>query len=219
MDAGELVLVASAVTVGAVHTLLGVDHTVPILALSRAEGWGLKKSLAVTTCLGLVHLGSAALIFVLASSFAWPLARLVSLEDIRGEWALRGLVLFGFVYGTLALLRLLTGPLGRRVKGTPASRGSLARFVPFGVVLSVLGPCEPLLPLLTAGHGASGFGLPLAIFGAFSVGTLVTMLSVVGLGFVGLQKASGRYPSLDQLTPYSHVLAGYGVCWTALLLI
>jgi nickel/cobalt transporter (NicO) family protein len=220
MDAGELALVASAAMLGAVHTLLGVDHTVPILALSRAEGWKLRKTLAATTLLAALHVGSAALIFSFAKSFGWPLAKLFHIEGARGQWALRLLVLFGFVYGTLALIRVLWRPMENRiVKANTVSGARLAPFLPYGVAVSVLGPCEPLLPLLTAGQAVSSLALRLATLAAFSLATLITMLLVVGLGFLGLEKAGRRFDILRRLAPHSHVLAGYGVCLTALVLL
>ena len=56
------VLIGAAASIGFLHTIMGPDHYVPFIAMSRARGWSLLKTMLVTTACGLGHvIGSAAL--------------------------------------------------------------------------------------------------------------------------------------------------------------
>lgn len=46
-------LAASAAGIGFVHTLLGPDHYIPFVAMSRAGGWSLRKTALITSLCGL----------------------------------------------------------------------------------------------------------------------------------------------------------------------
>jgi ABC-type nickel/cobalt efflux system permease component RcnA len=83
----------------------------------------------------------------------------------------------------------------------PATARSITPWALF--VIFVLGPCEPLIPVLmypAAQHSVWG---TVAVVLAFGAATLVTMLVVVYLGLRGLE----RLP-LDSAERYSHALAG-----------
>ena len=44
-------LLGTAVGIAALHTAVGVDHTLPFIALGRAQNWTLRKVLVVTALL------------------------------------------------------------------------------------------------------------------------------------------------------------------------
>ncbi|MDD5695858.1 MAG: sulfite exporter TauE/SafE family protein, partial [Bacteroidales bacterium] len=70
-------------------------------------------------------------------------------------------------------------------------------------IIFVLGPCEPLIPLLmypAATHSISGMILVAAIF---SLTTILTMLTVVILAYYGLQ-----FIPMKGVERYMHVIAG-----------
>lgn len=85
-----------------------------------------------------------------------------------------------------------------------AATGSLTPWIIF--VIFVLGPCEPLIPLLmypAATHSVAGVLWVTAVFG---VVTVVTMLLAVTLCTAGLGKLSfGRFAR------YDHAMAGFAV--------
>jgi hypothetical protein len=56
------VLCLSAISVGAIHTLLGPDHYVPLVAMSRVGGWSLTKTLGVTAACGLGQVAGAVVV-------------------------------------------------------------------------------------------------------------------------------------------------------------
>ena len=61
-DATASLLLGSAASLAAVHTLIGVDHSIPFIVMGRARGWSLRRTLGVTGACGLVHVASSVLI-------------------------------------------------------------------------------------------------------------------------------------------------------------
>ena len=59
-DLGLLMLTAA--SIGAVHTLLGPDHYLPFVALSRSANWSTRRTVAVTSACGAGHVLSSILI-------------------------------------------------------------------------------------------------------------------------------------------------------------
>lgn len=223
MTSELLLLMGTAATVAFVHTLLGPDHYLPFIAMAKARGWTLGKTIKVTLWCGLGHLlGSVALGFggILLGS---GLSRLVKIEALRGEiaaWMLCGLGLAYAVWGVRRALRNRPhshwhqhddtvhhhehGHSGAHahVHDHRQDAGALAPWVMF--IIFVLGPCEPLIPLLM--YPAATHSLPgvLAVTTVFGVVTVATMLAtVVGL-FAGLRRI--RFQALHR---YSHALAGF----------
>jgi nickel/cobalt exporter len=52
MDRSLLVLLGTAATIGFVHTVLGPDHYLPFIVLSKARGWTARKTALVTALAG-----------------------------------------------------------------------------------------------------------------------------------------------------------------------
>ncbi|HQU42360.1 MAG: hypothetical protein B7Z73_11475 [Planctomycetia bacterium 21-64-5] len=62
MNADLGALSVAAVSIGFFHTLLGPDHYVPFVAMSRLGGWSRRKTLVVTLLCGVAHVGSSVLL-------------------------------------------------------------------------------------------------------------------------------------------------------------
>jgi sulfite exporter TauE/SafE len=85
-----------------------------------------------------------------------------------------------------------------------AASGRLAPWIVF--VIFVLGPCEPLIPLLmypAARENLAGVFVVTAVFGLV---TVMTMTGVVAVTLSGLQRLR-----LRRLEPYGHALAGCAI--------
>ena len=52
-------LLWAAASLAVVHTLLGIDHSLPLAALGRARGWALGRTLLVTGVCGAGHVASS----------------------------------------------------------------------------------------------------------------------------------------------------------------
>jgi sulfite exporter TauE/SafE len=102
-------LVATAASIGFVHTLLGPDHYLPFVALARARGWSQRKTIAVTTICGLGHVGSSVLLGSIGIAAGLAVERLMHIESVRGDIAAWLLLAFGLVYLMWGIRRGIAG--------------------------------------------------------------------------------------------------------------
>lgn len=217
-------LLATAAGVACAHTLLGVDHYLPFAGMARAFHWSRGKLLAITLLCGVGHVLSSAVLGLVGIAAGITLASLRSIESTRGQIAAWGLLAFGLVYFAWGMRRALRhrphqhphvhqdGTLHththvhehehlhvhQHAGQTPRSVTPWMLFTLF-----LLGPCEPLIPLLmvpAAQKSWLGVGLVILVFGVF---TLVTMAAGA------LACASGmRLLPVQTLERYAHALAG-----------
>lgn len=103
---GFMALLVTALTVGVVHTLLGPDHYIPFIAMSKAGGWSWRKTLRITWLCGAAHVLSSVALGLFG---VWSvrrmgvdaeniLARLTGIESVRGDLAGWLLLAFGLAY-------------------------------------------------------------------------------------------------------------------------
>ena len=50
------ILIATAASIGFIHTLIGPDHYLPFIMMSKARGWSVAKTLWITLACGVGHL-------------------------------------------------------------------------------------------------------------------------------------------------------------------
>jgi sulfite exporter TauE/SafE len=216
-----VVLAGTAATIAFVHTILGPDHYLPFIALSKARGWSAGRTLAITGACGVGHVLSSIVLGFVGIGIGTALFRLEAIEAFRGEIAAWFLIAFGFTYFVWGFHRALrarphehehshlggiththahshtgehTHPHASRARG-------MTPWVLF--LIFVFGPCEPLIPLVmfpAARGNALDVAVVASIFGAVTVGT---MLGVVLAAYHGLSRL--RVPALER---YAHALAG-----------
>jgi len=209
-----LVLLTTAMTLGFVHTALGVDHSLPFIALARARHWSLQRTIAITVGCGTLHVLSSVLIAGVGLAVGSAGQKLLVIEETRANFAAWLLVGLGFAYAAVAFWRSRAPRLEGGEPGADLAGLSSGRLMPALFIIFALGPCEALLPLLTA----SGIGLDLgqstAIAVVFSLTTVLTMVGLVVLGYLGAQRLSRVMGSglLASWTPrlrhHAHTLAG-----------
>jgi nickel/cobalt transporter (NicO) family protein len=217
------VLLFTALTLGVVHTAVGLDHTLPFVLLGRARSWSLAHTLGVASLCGMAHVMSSVVIGLLGATVAIGLASLSWFEQVRGSWSAIGLILFGVAYSAKALwdIRFASphrhvhihkdGTVHRHLHGHGASHAhwsSLPNPARSGVTITLLvvfllGPCEALLPLMTAPSLMNNPGSSLLVGFVFGGATLTTMIVLITLGWYGLRTAW-----LERLEPHMHWLAG-----------
>jgi nickel/cobalt transporter (NicO) family protein len=222
-------LLSTAVTLGVLHTAVGVDHTLPFIVLGKARSWPLRRTLWVTACCGIGHVLSSVAIGALGWLLGATSGRLQVVESLRGELAGALLIAFGCVYASLGLWRLRRGQGHRHVHVHPDGtihshphqhqypgdkvlhrhehRETLpfqsSRLVPALFVIFVLGPCEALIPLMFAPAISGELALSWLVALVFSLATIATMLTLVTAGYWGL---GGR--ALERLAPHLNWSAG-----------
>jgi len=220
------VLLSTAATLAFVHTFIGVDHSLPFVVLGRAREWSLSRTLTITALCGLAHVASSVALGLLGVWLGASLEELAVVQTLRGGVAAWLMIAFGGVYAGHALWskrphrHLHVHADGsvhshphdhrgddhhRHVAAMDKSNVFWALFLIF-----VLGPCEPLIPLLMAAQGVWSTGVAVVL--VFGGVTLATMLSVVAAGWYGV-----RQIQLAKLTTHADVLAGVAICVSGVL--
>lgn len=225
IDLGLLFLTAA--SIGFIHTLLGPDHYLPFVAMSAARGWTRQRTLWITAFCGLGHVLGSVVIGLVGIGVGLSLTRLHWFESLRGNLAAWLLAGFGLAYMAWGLKKAwrsrphthdhvhADGTLHHHEHGhegghlhphvDPARARSITPWALF--VIFVLGPCEPLIPLVMyPASKHSMWGLAVVVL-AFGVVTIATMLGVVTFALAGL----GRLP-LEPAERYSHAFAGAAIC-------
>lgn len=219
------VLTLSAAAIAFLHTLLGPDHYLPFVAMARARGWTLRRSLQITLLCGIGHLAGSVLLGLVGITVGVQLASLEWLEGLRGNLAAWLLIGFGLAYTAWGLRQAMRnrphthwhthdglthahvhthhgGHAHLHEAGT--KQRSLAPWVIF--VIFVLGPCEPLIPLLMYPAARESWVGVLAVTTVFGVVTVLTMLAAVFLSIKGLEKL--RIRAFER---WAHALAGSAI--------
>jgi sulfite exporter TauE/SafE len=217
-----ILLAGTAATIGFVHTILGPDHYLPFIALAKARGWSGLKTGVITACCGFGHVLGSILLGFLGILLGTVVLKLEFLESIRGDLAGWFLIVFGFTYFLWGLRHSLRGKSHEHphshVDGeshahshshlsihshvhTGNRSDTLTPWVLF--ILFVLGPCEPLIPLIMYPAAKSSLATVGAVAFIFGLTTIVTMLACVMIAFYGLSRIS-----IPQAERYSHAIAG-----------
>lgn len=216
------VLMLSAAAIAFTHTILGPDHYLPFIAMAKARGWSVGKSLRITLLCGIGHLLGSVLLGLVGITIGAQLASLEWLEAVRGNLAAWLLIGFGLAYTAWGIRRALRNrphthwhshdglrhshvhthhTAHAHVHQEKAGGKSLTPWIIF--IIFVLGPCEPLIPLLMYPAARESTAGVLMVAGVFGVITVLTMLVTVAVTLKGLEKV--RLPALER---YSHALAG-----------
>ncbi len=223
------ILLVTAITIACLHTVTGPDHYLPFIALSKARGWSFAKTLVWTIICGCGHVWSSVLLALGGAAIGWNLSKIAWLENIRGGIAGWVLLLFGLVYGIWGLWRAYKNKPHKHFdtyedgsmyvyehkhgQAVPsAERYKVTPWVMF--IIFLLGPCEPMIPLLyfpAAQHSWHGMLLLIVIYTLF---TLLTMIAMVVLGYYGL-----AFLKTDKLEKYMHALGGLTllICGTGMV--
>lgn len=216
-----MVLTGLAASVGLVHTLIGPDHYVPFIVMAKARGWSRLRTLTITVLCGVGHVASSVVLGLIGIAAGLSLHWLKDTESIRGDIAAWVLTAFGLVY-------LIWG-LRQAWKNQPhthkhlhqngsahehqhthhdqhahphgAAKKNITPWVLFTIF--VLGPCEPLIPILMWPAAKQSLGGVLLVSGVFAVVTITTMTVLTMLATFGL-----RFVRLGAVERFSHALAG-----------
>ena len=221
------VVLGTTATVAVVHTVLGIDHSLPFVVLARARGWTLGRTVAITALCGAGHVASSVLIGAFGAAMGATFDSLVWIESARAELAAALLIGFGLAYAAWAGWRSLRGAthshLHTHADGTvhdhphdhhgehthPHLVG--ASLTPWALfVIFVFGPCEPLIPLMVVPAMSQSWMLVAAVVGVFGVLTVGTMVAAVIVGHRGLHRVGSR-----PIARHANVLAGLVVAASA----
>lgn len=176
-------LLGTAASLAVVHTLLGIDHSLPFVALGRARGWALGPTLLVTALCGAGHVASSVVIGAVGVGLGIATDALLWLESARGELAAALLIGFGLTYAAWAVWKGLRERDGARLRGAAGAD----RVTPWALfIVFVLGPCEPLIPLMVVPGMARDWLAVAAVVGVFGLLTIGAMLLAVVAAWHGV---------------------------------
>lgn len=226
MESASLaILCGTAASIGLLHTLLGPDHYVPFIAMSKARNWSAKKTFSITVLCGLGHVAGSIIIGMVGIALGVAVFKLEGIESTRGDLAGWLLLAFGLAYLAWGIRRAVRdrphthwhahedGTVHKHehvhafahahVHEADGAR-SITPWILFTIF--VFGPCEPLIPLLMYPAAQASWWGVLLVTGIFAVTTIATMTIVVLLGCYGAARL--HFPRIER---YSHAMAGFAV--------
>lgn len=211
-------LITAAITIACLHTVMGPDHYLPFIALSKARGWSFPKTLMWVIICGCGHVWSSVLLGLGGAAIGWSLNKVKWLENVRGGIAGWALLVFGLVYGIWGLYRAYKNKPHKHFDTyedgsiyvyehkhgnvvQPSERHKVTPWVMF--IIFLLGPCEPMIPLLFYPAAKSSWHGMLILIIVYTFFTLLTMVTMVVLGYFGL-----AFLKTEKLERYMHALGG-----------
>ena len=228
MDSTLWILSGTAVLIAFIHTVMGPDHYLPFIMLGRANRWSTRKVAVVSALCGIGHVLSSVVLGTIGIMAGIAIRNLELFESYRGEIASFLLIGFGIAYAAWGVRRA--------IRNRPHSHSHLrpngkAYFHKHGhsedyshahlqekpttfwavFIIFVLGPCEPLIPLLmfpAATHGWIGISIVAILFGVVTIGTMTT---IAVLGSKGLKLVTSNW-----IERYVHALAGGAIAMSGI---
>ena len=221
MEESTILLAVTAVTIGFIHTLIGPDHYLPFIVMGEARAWSIKKTMFITFLCGVGHVLSSIVVGFIGIAAGLSISKLEFFESFRGNIAAWLLIAFGLVYMLISLRALYRKKKHlhkhHHTDGTDhehehdhfsghsqihiADRKNMTPWILF--LIFVLGPCEPLIPILMYPAAENNISGVILVSLLFSVVTIATMMTVVLAFRLGLSRIN-----LRPLERYVNVIAG-----------
>lgn len=231
------VLMLASITIAFSHTVIGVDHYLPFIMIGKARKWSKKKVLLITGLCGIGHVVGSIILGFTGIALGSALGKLEQIESVRGSFAAWTLVCFGMIYAAWGMFQIMRGKSHTHehihedglihhhehnhqdkqhhhihektdVKNSQQNQTIWTLFIIF-----VLGPCEPLIPILMyPAWEKNWWGLVLVTF-SFSVVTITTMLLMVfaGMFLFDTSKLKNHF-----INKYANVIAGLTIAISGL---
>lgn len=212
-------LLVAAISISILHTLTGPDHYIPFIAIGKAKNWTLTKTIFWTLLCGTAHVLSSVVLALGGVALGFSISKITWLEGLRGGLAAWALFIFGL---TLLIFGLYRAYKDRTHKHfdiyesgevyvyqhnhsqgpvMPTERKKVTPWVLF--IIFLLGPCEPMIPLLTYPaiiNSTYGIILITVVFLFF---TLLMMVIMVVMGYYGINIIRTKF-----LEKYMSAIAG-----------
>lgn len=226
MSQEMIILLGTAAFIGFFHTLLGPDHYLPFIVMGKAKKWSMVKTSWITVLCGMGHVASSVLLGCIGIALGLAVTKLAVVESFRGNLAAWALIAFGLVYFVWGMRRAWRhqphehfhfhsdGHMHMHQHAHIEEhmhvheRENAGRITPWVLfTIFVLGPCEPLIPILmypAAKENLWGLALVTAVFGTI---TILTMLGMVVISLWGINRLA-----LKNMERFTHALAGGSIC-------
>lgn len=206
------ILLTAAASIGFFHTVFGPDHYLPFIVMAQSGKWSLRKTTLVTFLCGVGHVMSSVLIGIIGILLGIAVSKLEIIEGFRGNLAAWALIAFGLVYFIWGVRRSIRNKPHRHLHShhdnvqhthkhthngdhvhihETSPNKNMTPWILFTIF--VLGPCEPLIPLLmypAAKNSLAGLVSVVVIFGCITIATMlgIVILSTFGISFIPMQR-------------------------------
>lgn len=210
-------LAVTAASISFIHTASGPDHYLPFIVLSKSKKWKRSKTIFLTIICGLGHVLSSVVLGLIGLFLGWQLNKISWFQDMRGNVSSWALFIFGLLYMIYGIRQAyLNRPhkhfdiMGEDVYVyehkhgdvvLPQKRVKVTPLVLFAIF--VMGPSEPLIPLLFYSGTHHSVIEVLVLVSVFTITTIFTMLGIVLLGGY-----SYSFFKTDKLERYSNAISG-----------
>lgn len=221
------ILIWTALSIGFIHTIVGPDHYLPFVVMSKARNWSLSKTMVIVFFSGVGHVFGSVVLGALGIALGTAVHILESVESVRGDIAAWILIGFGLAYGFWGV-RLayrskkhthehihvedehhhhkaneahVHNHFGKHAH-VHGDEKSLTPWVLFTIF--VLGPCEPLIPILMYPAAKGSWSDVLIVSLAFGIVTISTMMGIVYMVNKGIAEFKTEF-----LERYVHAIAGF----------
>ena len=199
-------LLVSTASIAFLHAL-APDHWMPFAAIGKAQNWSKLKLLWITFISGIGHVGISIMFSIIGILLGFTLSKLKGIEGHRGEIALWLLIGFGIAY-TLWGIRKAREQKRKGIDEKKLRAKTVAVWTMFAII--ILGPCEPLVPLVFLGYNYGWTGV-ITVSVVFSIITIIMMLAQSLLALMGIQLIKN-----DIVERYSHAFAGLVIALTGI---
>lgn len=212
------ILMGTTALIAFTHTLFGPDHYLPFIVMSKARKWSIWKTTWLTLVCGIGHVGSSILLGIIGVAAGIGLQKIEFIEGYRGNIAAWAFILFGFIYMAWGIYRAIKNKshkhrhihkdgsihVHEHIHADEHDHIHKKNITPWILfTIFVLGPCEPLIPIMMQGEAIGGSWGLISIALLFSTITVVTMLIVVLLASYGI-----NLMPFGKLEKYTHAIAG-----------
>lgn len=212
MNSELSVLTLTAIGIAFFHTILGPDHYIPFVALSKDRNWSTRKTTLITFFCGVGHVLSSVVLGLVGISFGIAVSTIQGFESFRGEIAGWLLTTFGLFYLIWGLQRAYkkkghTHLFGKKHPHVHTDISNTKKQTNGSVwilfIIFVFGPCEPLIPIVMYPGMRDKWSEVVSVTIVFSIVTISTMV-----GLVLLLRHGVKLFQLKKLEVYSHAIAG-----------
>jgi hypothetical protein len=200
------ILLVSTASIAFFHAL-APDHWMPFAAIAKAQKWSKSKLLWITFISGLGHVGISILFSIIGILLGFSLSKLKGIEGHRGEIILWLLIGFGIAY-MLWGIKKAKEHRHIHIDQEKLRAKTVAVWTMFAII--ILGPCEPLVPLVFLGYNYGYIGI-ISVSIIFSIITIAMMLTQSLLALMGIQLIRN-----DIAERYSHAFAGLVIALTGI---
>ena len=216
-------LLITAASVGFLHTILGPDHYIPFIAMSKARKWTKNKTFWITLACGVGHVLSSVFIGAMGVALGVALHKLEYLESFRGNIAGWLLIAFGFGYFIWGIKKALRGKPHTHMHlhedgdlhshththsnshihvHESEKKSNITPWILFAIF--VFGPCETLIPILMYPAAKENLLGLILVTSVFALTTIGTMLTIVFISLRGIELIP-----LERFEKYMHASAGF----------